>query len=192
MEMTAVGYVLIPVGIVAFFARAKTPLLHLLVFFCPFSATAIVNFTGWNFGVQPAYFFGILYLLRCVLDASLRHDFRLAKAPYRALLPFWAFVFVALLSVLVVPFRTPVRILRPSGAIELLALTRENLTQLTYLIYVVALASAIGLSGLGPGEVGRAMKVLLVSAVVVCLWGWFQVAMYANGRPYRRHRRNGF
>jgi len=185
MEITPVGYILIPVGLIAAVLASRRTFLYLLIFFAPFTATSVINFSDPRFGIQPAYFFGLLFMTRFVVDSAMsKLPFYFRQVQDQALWPFWVFAIILLVSILVIPAYSPVEVKRPSGEMELLSLSRENFTQFMYIAYVIALTTTIGLSRLRPEEVNRALKVFIFSALFVALWGWFQVSTHYLGYSY--------
>ncbi len=185
MDITAVGYVLIPLGLFAVLFKTRRPLLYLTIFFSPFTATAVVNFENPAFGVQPAYFFGLLFMVRVALEI-LEGRLRIWIPPVQRsnLLIFWLFVLAAITSIALIPLYGPILVHRPSGEAVSLSLTRENITQLMYILYVITFVTSVALSRLGPKELDNALKVLIMSGLFVSLWGWFQIISHYLGLPY--------
>src|SRR6058998_3903250 len=62
MRLTELGYLLVPLGLLLVLLGRSRPLLHLLVFFSPFTASTIVIIEGSRFGMQPSYWIGILFI----------------------------------------------------------------------------------------------------------------------------------
>ncbi|MDZ7362310.1 MAG: O-antigen ligase family protein [candidate division KSB1 bacterium] len=185
MTITPIGFFIIAIGIVAVMLPSRTTILYLTIFFMPFTATAVVNFPGPSFGLQPGYFLGMLLMARYVLEWLFsRTRQRLTHLQRMTLMPFVFFVFVAGLSILLIPFREYVYVRRPSGDYQLLRLSMENFTQFGYLVYVVFLTISIAACKLEPNEIRRAIRVLIASSIFVALWGWAQLYMYYAGIPY--------
>jgi len=185
MTITPVGYFIIIVGLIAVMLPSRTAILCLTIFFIPFTATAVVNLQNPSFGLQPGYFLGLLLMSRYVLEWTFRRGRqRLTHLQRLTLMPFVLFVFVAGLSILLIPFRDYVYVRRPSGDFQLLRLSMENFTQFTYLAYVILLTVCIAASRLEPNEIRQAMRVLIVSSIFVSLWGWAQLYMYYADIPY--------
>ncbi|MGH7541718.1 MAG: O-antigen ligase family protein, partial [Gemmatimonadota bacterium] len=186
MTITVLGLVLIPVGLVLALGRSRLPLLHLTVFFAPFTASAIVNFGAAGFGIQPGYYFATLYLARSALDGLVgERAGRLSRRQVGVLLALGVFTLVTALSVTLVPwYGHDVRVLRPSGRYESLAFTGENVTQLLYVVFVVGLAASVGVEDLGPPRIRSLIRTLILSGVVVCVIGWIQLTLHSVGIPY--------
>lgn len=61
----AIGYLLIPLGVFFLFKDIKY-LVFLTIFFAGFTDTSIYNF-GKLFGLQPAYYFALLFLVKYII-----------------------------------------------------------------------------------------------------------------------------
>lgn len=184
-QITWLGYVLIPAGIAAFFFAPRQTLFYALVFFAPFTATAVVNIPAIKSGVQPAYFLGILFIVRSLVQALHRQaGGGLPRQESKSLLPFWLFCVAAFFSIAAIPLYDTVMVLRPSGLYEYLALSRQHLTQFMYLLYVTVLLTCIGLSGMNAAQIRTTLKVFVASGLFVSLWGWFQVVCRYTAIPY--------
>lgn len=183
MSVGLVGFVLIPLGLVAAVARSSRPLLYLTIFFAPFTATAIVNFS--TFGIQPAYYLGLLLILRQVWAASRSGGWTMLRSQVACIAPFGLFLVAALASIALIPFYgRGIMVWRPSGLMAELTLSGENFTQFMYLVFVVTLMAAVASMRLTPDEIRRAVLVLLGSALFVAGWGWIQVGFHQVGIEY--------
>ncbi len=185
MTITPIGYFIIVLGFIAVMMPSRTTILYLTIFFMPFTATAVVNLQNPSFGLQPGYFLGILLMLRYTMEWLFRRGRQdLTHLQRMTLMPFILFVFIAGLSILLIPFRDYVYVRRPSGDFQLLRLSMENFTQFAYLAYVILLTVSIAACKMEPDEIRRAIRVLILSSVFVSLWGWAQLYMYYAGIPY--------
>lgn len=183
MSVGLVGLALIPVGLAAAFARSARPLLYLTIFFAPFTATAVVNFS--SFGIQPAYYLGMLLVARRIWDTSRAGGVTLHRSQVASLAPFALFLAAALVSIALIPFYgRGIMVWRPSGAMAELSLSGENVTQLMYLVFAVFFLAAVASLRLTPAEIKRALLVLIASALFVSGWGWVQVGMHQAGIQY--------
>ncbi|MBE2935976.1 hypothetical protein HPJ99_12705 [Anoxybacillus flavithermus] len=70
MEITIMGYLLIPIGIFLLFLK-KDYLLYFVVFFSGFTGSSVINFSSITFSLQPSYYFGMLYLIKHLIDIFL-------------------------------------------------------------------------------------------------------------------------
>jgi hypothetical protein len=183
MSVGAVGYFLLPLGLAASVARSPRPLLYLTIFFAPFAATAVVNFS--TFGIQPAYYLGLLLILRQAWGASGTGGLVLRRSQVATIAPFVLFLAAAVVSIALIPFYgRGIMVWRPSGQMAELILTGENFTQLLYLLFVVTLMIAVASMRLTAADIRGAVLVLLASALLVSSWGWLQVGLYQAGIPY--------
>lgn len=185
MTISVVGALLIPAGLLIAVFGSSRILLYLLIFFAPFTATAVVNVQSPSFGLQPAYFFGLLFVGRFGAETLLRGGrVTLGRTERRALLILWLFLLAVVVSILAIPVYDHVMVVRPSGQLEALRFTSENVSQLLYVAVAVALVTAIAFSRPRPVDVRRGLLVLLAGGVFVSLWGWLQIYLYRLGLPY--------
>jgi hypothetical protein len=183
VEITIIGYFLLPLGMIIGIFGSRTALLYMAAFFAPFTATAIVNLSNPTLGIQPAYFLGILLIARFIMDSMLKPQ-AVTKRHGRLLLGFIIFGLAGFVSMLLIPMYGKVLVTRPSGNIEILKLSKENLTQYMYLAYVILLVIVIGLSNLRAEVLRRLLITFLISGVFVSLWGWMQVSSFYLGFTY--------
>lgn len=186
MSVTLVGWVLLPVGVLLALLPSRRPLLYTMVFFVPFTATAVVNVEAAGFGFQPAYYLGALWIGRVAVDRLAREGgVEVPAVQGRVLLGLGGFVLLAALSVTLVPWYGPgIEVLRPSGEYAPLRFTSQNVTQLLYLVYSALFVYSLAAAHLRPSTVRTGVRVLLASGLFVALWGWLQLAMYRAGLPY--------
>jgi len=181
MSITIIGYLLLPLGLVAFFLGSRLFLLGLATFFSAFSATAVINFT--SSGLQPSYYFGLLFIVRVTLDTMLtRKSF--TRRQWQLFGGFVLFAVIAFLSIIAIPFDAKALVVRPSGKTEVLKLTKENITQYLYVGYVLVFTGAVALSRLREKEIVRLSRIFIASGVFVSLWGWLQVVSFYSAVPY--------
>lgn len=184
MEITLIGYILIPIGLILAVVAPIRVLLYMLIFFSSFTATAIININSPSFGLQPGYYFGLLFMLRFGVEFLLKGVDSCHRVQAVVLGPLWYFCIVAFLSIIVIPFYGPVYVHRPSGETVLLKLSGENFTQFVYLVYVIALTTSIALCKPTPEEMNKCLKVFIFSGLFVVFWGWMQVVMFYLKIPY--------
>jgi hypothetical protein len=185
MSITPVGLLLITLGLVLALRRSPLGLLLLLVFFAPFTATAVVNFSNPPFGLQPAYFFGILLMIRLVWNMASGMSLELEPVQLRVVAPLFLLLAVGVVSIGLVPlYASDTLVTRPSGAVEKLVLTGENLTQIVYLAFVVLLTVTISVLRLDVNKVRLVLRTFVLSGICVAIWGWLQVGLDLVGLPY--------
>jgi len=185
MSIASVGLLLIPLGLVLALRHSPQGLLLLLVFFAPFTATAVVNFSNPPFGLQPAYFLGILLMIRLVWNMASGMSLEVEPLQLRVVAPLFLLLAVGVVSIGLVPlYASDTLVTRPSGAVENLALTGENLTQVVYLAFVVLLTITISVLKLDVRQLRLVLRTFVLSGICVALWGWLQVGLDLVGLPY--------
>jgi O-antigen ligase len=183
MEVTPIGWILIPLGIgLSVFASDR--LYACTVFFLPFSATAIVNIGSGDSasGVQATIFFGVLWMARelpiflSARDSPIGQNLRQPANHLR-----W-FVLIAMLS-LIMPLWINGRVYIDDPEFsnglsnsEPLLLGFRNITQIAYLVYGVLLAILVAFRNSELRELIRSIRIFLISAIVVSIWGVMQFA----------------
>lgn len=187
--MTILGYICLPVGIICFLFSEKW-LFRLFVFWTLFSATSAINFGDQDTAsaLQLWMLFGALWLLRRTIRLISDFSFSVDRRILTPCLWLGGFVLVASVS-LVMPAYINGRLVIVSAILGQqgetpLYLTWHNVTQLLYLIFGISLAIGIGhrtLSGTAREEIERT---LLISAIVISLWGAFQFVCNLTGIAY--------
>jgi hypothetical protein len=169
-----------PLG-AAFYFFAPDRLYALMVFFLPFSATAVVNIGSGDSasGVQAPIFLGALWMASefpkflAAKDSPVRRNLRLSTRPL-----LW-FVLVATLS-LVMPLWIDGSVyidnteLANGISTEPLVFTLRNVTQIIYLTFGVLLAILISFKNSDLRELIRSIRIFLISAIFVSIWGFLQ------------------
>ncbi|MGB8702419.1 MAG: hypothetical protein WCD18_23625, partial [Thermosynechococcaceae cyanobacterium] len=187
MEITILGYILLPLGLWAFLQKSWKFLFQVFIFFVPFSASAVINLP--TFGIQPAIYLGFLIISRIILGLTLKaiNNKKIAKISNKQILVlslFWIFIVAALLSILTIPFVGTVIVSRPSGDNGILRIGVENFTQLIYLVYFITFVTIISLCKLEEIDLKEVLFVFTISSIFVCIWGWIQITMYKVGIQY--------
>jgi len=187
MSVTTIGLVLIPLGLLLF-ARSRKELLLVTVFFAPFSASAVVNFSSPTFGLQPGYLFGILYIARATVDHIVKGGgIGVDRLRLKMLTPFWLFVGIAALSIVAIPLRGFAIVTRPSGVSEVLFLSGQNITQFGYLVFMTMVLTAVATERLRTEDLKRILRVFIGAGIFACIWGWFEVSTFlVSGIEYPR------
>jgi O-antigen ligase len=181
LGVTPIGWILIPLGIALyFFAPAR--LYACMVFFLPFSATAVVNVGSGDTasGVQATIFLGALWMAKelprflAAKDSSSRENLHVPSSQLR-----W-FVIIAMLS-LIMPIWINGRVYVDDSEYANglsntapLVFTARHITQLLYLIYGVLLAILVAFKNSKLPELIRSVRIFLISAIFVSLWGFMQ------------------
>ena len=179
--MTPIGWVLIPLGIALYFF-APNRLYALMVFFLPFSATAVVNIGSGDSasGVQAPIFLGALWMAKelprfiAAKGSQVRRNLCKPTNQLR-----W-FVLVAVLS-LIMPIWINGRIYIDDAEFafgfsnsEPLVFRLRNITQIFYLVYGVLLAILVAFRNSDLRQLIRSIRIFLISAIFVSIWGFVQ------------------
>jgi O-Antigen ligase len=189
MELTAVGWILIPLGLISFAFRPKW-LLFLAIFFVPFSATAIINRgTGDTAsGFSPYLYFGSLFVARRMVDATVGMKIRVPRSIEGPLIKLLLFAFVCLAS-LVMPAVIGGRLYimsSPNADYSLVPLqySPQVIAHALSLVFEVLMVVLIAKLGTEPKFFLALVKTYLLSGVFVSLWAWMQFSFYLVGVPY--------
>lgn len=189
MEVTPIGWILVPLALGLYFFRPSR-LYSLMVFFLPFSATAVLNIgSGASAsGVQASMLFGSLWMakeLRPLWRRSITDNETNLQRPARRLLLFLLVVAMSLVMPLVINGRVIVEspeLANPEATP--LQLTVRHITQTVYVLYGVLLAICVAGYTLKVREVLRSIRIFVVSAIFVSLWGLFQFSCHWIGITY--------
>jgi hypothetical protein len=187
--MTPLGYIMLPLGL-AGLCLSRRWLYRLLVFWTLLSASSAINFGEGENGsaLQVWMFFGALWLFRLMIESVLKCDFAIDRRIARPCLWLMAFLLVASLS-LIMPIYIHGSLAITSsqlgnGSETPLFFTSHNVTQLLYLIFGGAIAISVAHSNLRDEDRHQTERVILMSAVLVSLWGLLQLFCKVTGLPY--------
>jgi hypothetical protein len=187
MEITLIGFLLMPLGIILFLFKPGW-LFYSFIFFIPFSATAVLNVQSITFGVTPAHFFALLWVTRRVIDNLAGKAFYVHKKSKVVLGSLLLFLFVVSLSLIM-----PVVI---AGEIEVYKgnplmftpvaheFTFGNVSVFLFLVFAVLMTLFVSLEINSPEKFEGAVKIFLISAFIVSIWGFLQLFAHYAGLPY--------
>ncbi len=155
--------------------RAPQRLPYFVVFFAPFSATAIVNFTALSYksggvGLTPAMLFLLCYFVSLAAYGSAFRSFVVSKGLLIQMLLIGVFVLLLLVSAAV------------NGLTE--GLTPFEVTQTIYVLLGVAATVTLSFEFCRDGAIERCVRTARAAAVFISAWGFVQVACYYSGVPY--------
>lgn len=180
---------MLPIGLFGLLLSRKW-LYRLFVFWTLFSASSAANVGEGRGGsaLQVWMLFGALWLLRLILDHLLTLSFSGDRRILRPCLWLVAFLFVSSLSLLM-PLYINGRLAIASPIIfdvseTPLFFTAHNVTQLLYLIFGCAIAISVAHHNLRDEEKQETEKVILLSGVVLSVWGLVQFVCNVTGIPY--------
>jgi len=189
MELTPIGWFLIPLGIILFIVRPQW-LYVMTLFFAPFSATSIINTGGGESasGFTPYLFFGFLFLLRECGSSIFRMKIRLFQSIKRPLYLLYLFAAVCLTS-LVMPLIIHGRLdVMSSPGLDYrlvpLEYNRQIFNHALRLVFDIALTTVIVYRNLDLKSFYASLRIYISSGVFVCLWGLMQFCLYILRIPY--------
>jgi len=187
MEVTLIGRFLIPLTIVLFLL-SPSRLYVLVIFFIPFSATAIINVTSLGSGVPVPIFIGSFWMLRVVLNTTKTFRFRLPSYRGKSLVLLIVFLTIVLLS-LAMPIIINGKMLIASSVLNntethQLFFTPRHLVQGLYLIYGIIFTIMISTKNSCLLEFNRSIRIYILSSIFVSLWGWLQWTLFRLNIPY--------
>src|ERR1700691_4047567 len=189
MEITPIGWVLIPLGLLFFVVRPKW-LYGLTIFFAPFSATAIVNSGSGDSasGFSPYLFFGFLMLLRECIGITRRMKIstpRAVRRPLELLFLFLAICIASLIMPLVINGNLYV-MSSPTLDYSLVRLQYnfQIINHTLSLVFEVLIATLIAYRNLDLDHFYTSVRIYLISGIFICLWGWMQFVLYLIQIPY--------
>lgn len=189
MALTAIGWILIPVGVVLALARPKW-LYYLTIFFSPFSATSVFNHGSGDAasGIMPYVVLGALLLSRESAVALMRFRIRMAR-PIRkfvaGLLLFAAVCTASLIMPVIIDGR--LQVMSGSGLTDGLVplhVTSTEFTNLAGLIFGIVLTALIAQYNIEPMQFHRTLRVYILSGVFISAWGLMQFFLHMMGFSY--------
>lgn len=181
-----IGYFLIPLGLIALFTNIRY-LVYLVIFFAGFTATSVYNF-GNIYGLQPSYYFALLFILK--YGFMIMRKGRMYK-PNNLLSLFMIISVLSFLLLAVVKTRD-VMIINQQGIYTNVVFNIKNITQLLTLIFcfVVYWFMKDYFSN-HPQEISVSIKILVYSAVLIGILGFYQELAYIKGWSFDPIFRNG-
>lgn len=189
MLITIIGWVLIPLGVVLFFIAPRW-LYVLMVFFIPFSATAVVNIrTGLTgSGLQATIFFGSLWilsvLLKTIVTGRIRLNYNL-RLPFVLLSMFLGIELLSLMMPILIDGKLLVHFPELSHKeAKLLMFSGRHITQALYLIYGIIVAIMVAIKNSDVKQLSSSIKIYVLSGLFVSLWGVMQLFLYTLHIPY--------
>jgi hypothetical protein len=185
MEITLMGYVLIPIGICMLFLDIRY-LLFMTVFFSGFTGSSVINVRYLNFSLQPAYYFGIFLILKYILKVLLtKRTSELTLIKPNILFCF--FMFICSFSMFMPFFLSGkgIYVLTPDNIYKEVGFSIQNLTQFTYIIYSF-LIYWLFKDILTKNEelIHKCIYSFLISSLIICVLGVYQVVANKYNLPY--------
>lgn len=186
MNISLLGYVVIPFGIVCFFLKRKY-LYWVSIFSAVFFGIAIAYFPSITFHLRVPYFFLILLITKEIFYISITN--KSFKKPSRAQLYLIFFLIVAGLS-LIMPviingtdFALPVEMQFDSFTLKPIIFSRVNITQYLYLVFFCTVFFVLCRQMISSERILRMVKVLIWMSLLVLFSGFFHQTMQILGKP---------
>jgi hypothetical protein len=154
-------------GLVLFFFSQRR-LVQAIVFFAPFSGTAIINFSAY--GMSPDVFLFGIYLIWKMISGEAFERLRVGRGHLQIALLLVVFATVCIGSLLF------------NGGMG--GLAPIQITQTAYLMFGLSLTAVLSFEFVRDGRLEDAVTALRASATFISLWGIFQVACYYTGIEY--------
>ena len=189
MHVTWIGWLFLSLT-PALLALGPRRVYLLMVFFIPFSATAVVNAgtPEGGSGIQPYIVLGTVWILLEALAALRRGAVALPKGQGYplALLSGFALIGVASLAMPLI-INGAVSIVSPellSDESIPLRFTWRHITQGLYLVFAIIITTLIAVRNANQLCRIQTLRVATIAAVFVSAWGWVQWLFYLLGVPY--------
>jgi hypothetical protein len=185
IEITPIGFIIIPLSFVLFFASERL-LYSLLIFVIPFSATSVINISlgDKSTGVMVFTYISILWITRKVFDILITGRLSMTRYQKRSTLFLISFLLIAIVS-LVMPILLDGKVeLFESGVYFPLHLTMWHITRVFYLLIGILFVIFFVSKNNKIRSMHYTLKMYLSSSIFVCVWGWLQRILYYIGKPY--------
>lgn len=182
MDVTPIGFVVIPLGWVLF-VQGRRSLLYAYIFSIPFSAAAIINVPSITFGIQPSYYFMGLLIVRILLDVCLDSRIEFHGTPEAR----WGIVFlsVAVLSLVMPAYIDGNVWARGPGLLyHDVRLTITNFTQLGYLVFGILSYLVVRSQAKDETILLNSVRWHLFGGAFVSFWGIYQLFARIFHFPY--------
>jgi len=176
MEITWLGVVFIPLGVIAFVVAPKS-LYGIAVFSIPFTATSLLNSSS-GYPLSPLLFFGTLFMARQLLS-SRPGRVTSASREDRSQLLLMLFLGVVVLS-MIMPVIINGRLVVSSSQLydlyeEPLRLTVHNVKNWVPVVFGVLFSICLIRQNGTVVKIQSTIKLYVISGLLVSLWGYFQV-----------------
>ncbi len=190
MEITALGYVLLPLGLFLLLFN-RDLLYYIFIFFTPFSASSVLNVPSIQFGMQPAFLLGALCLISLAVD-FVRRPLRIAKIfkiQQVFIVTIWLFWLIALVSlaasiILYIGFDFEYKTFNP-GVLEDLGIRKFKLTAFTYLTFFLFLPILTLIKVDSRKKLLNSLRFFFYSGLFTIIWGLLtQIVGFFIGMEY--------
>ncbi|MDB5023989.1 MAG: O-Antigen ligase [Mucilaginibacter sp.] len=181
MSISATGVVIMILGIYGLIFNAKF-LYNILIFFIPFSATAVINVGSGDTGsaIQPFMFLGMLWLIsifaknyRNFLNAT-----EINKKEFTAILLLLGFAITSCLS-LIMPFlingKEMGNVNGNLNSSNPIIFSLRNVSQYIYLLFGIIMAISLYFHNRTEDNYKNTIKIYSYSILFVVVWGFFEL-----------------
>jgi hypothetical protein len=176
MEITLVGFIIIPVSLYFFIKNKALPLLYIFVFLTPFVATTIMQKEGSQFGMQPSFFAAAL-LIALTFLRMIKYPVIITRVQFKFLwgiILFWLFSLISLnFPTFHLLLNTKTELINP--LLTTVAYSSEyqdyTMTQFYYLTFFLLTSLAIMVHVDSYDKLIRVIQTLLMATLFTCLWG---------------------
>jgi hypothetical protein len=190
MDLTFISWIIIPLGLCMFFWGSTERLFKFVLFFTPFSATSVVNFTATSppVGFQVGMFLGILFIAKVTFFAILNENWSIKRTLMLPLSCIWGFCLVAAISMWVPMYVDGRFMLRPillfGDEYAPLKFDTGNISQFIYLVYGALLATVVAAKIKTNFELTAVLKIIVLSICFISVWGLMQFVFNITGITY--------
>ncbi|MBS1544519.1 MAG: O-antigen ligase family protein [Bacteroidetes bacterium] len=186
MEIYALGYIVIPLGLFYFFLKERG-LYELTVFSIPFTGTALFGFNNATFSIEPiriSMFLGALCLFHFLIGLYVGGR-KANKRAIGALFLLTALTLTCLLALLMpVLINGQIEVLDPFTKILAYAepvplfFRFQYVTQAMYFVFGCLLAMYFAMKNKTEEKLQRTIEVYMYGTFFVCLWGLLEFLLY--------------
>ncbi len=188
MSFTYTGYIIILLGLVAFFFSTRW-LMAMTIFFIPFTATAVINIgdPGDGSAIQPYMFLLVMYIVRKNIGFILLRKFKPSpriEFTDWVLVLFVAAVFLSLSMPLIIDGKITGNVTGRFETFEDIKFNNRNITQFLYFLLGVIFSFVIKNNNLTSANLNLSLKIYGYSLIFVLFWGLVDIACKKLNLPF--------
>lgn len=186
MEITLLGYLLIPVSLVLLFVKREY-LFYIFVFFSAFTAASVINVKSITFGLQPAFWLAMLWFISKGVSI-LKNGIKLNKIQARFVKAALIFAAIVILSTLMPVYFNKIgkliTVVSPDNKAVKLVYSKSNITQVLYVIFCLMVSIFTFIEIDSREKMNKTLKTLFCGLVFSLVWGIMQFFVYYLGIRY--------
>jgi len=180
---------LIPIGLLLLIFKRDT-LIYVAIFFSSFTASSVLNIKFIKYGLQPSYYFSLLWMLSIFVELIANKNFRTNSfeilRKYKIVyIPILCLIVSAAIS-LAMPIIIPLLqeniqihpISSPWGIYSNLTFSRKNITQFMYVGFYSMIPILLLIKLRNKNQIIRCIRALFISTAFTVFWGIFQFISY--------------